>query len=776
MTRPIRRLVTTLALVTASALMMSGCTPQPSEENLGSIRIRTFNLVGAINKGLGEASGAVEGMADDVGGAINSGFKEAKNEAGIVGRTAMSSVTEEYRNAAGEIVDAVGTVISYLPTSWPTELGSGSYKTIVKSLDGAIKQGIKAVNGIAKKVKNMSAEEAEEAINTVLGNVGTPNPKIEVPGISNPPVPVASHLYVKIRPSQWEESNAVNLQIDMDFLGLKKYRIGFGCLGFPEGFEHAPKVSFNGGCDNPWKLMQQANVMANAVKGIASKVGNEIKGLESQIIKTLKSVAGDADNPRLIPAMLLDIPVNQILGMLSPGYSSSESSKTPSKNTSDADAEENSAAMDAMQEMGSSAAIAFTVPELAGLTFQLSSDLSPVAYFDNWNSDGQMDIGVELGLFGVVVAGVKMGCVTFGTKWEETPSFSFDGGCDKSWNVDFAAGGYTSSSYRVDSRTASGASGDIPVATPTVSVAATPDKSTGASGGTVSVITVGSRTYKVHTFTYESDSDFYIPDSMSETPIEYLLIGGGGSGASNNTNKETGVGGGGAGGVVTNLGRPVKFAPGTYRVVVGAGGTSSYREGNGLNGGNSSINGAGLVALGGGGGGRLDANGNSGGSGGGAGYREGFDNPGLSLERQGNSGGFGWRGCSSDACSAGGGGGGAGSAGLPASQGNGGIGGDGIINNITGKSVWYAAGGGGGGIGIGVGRRGISGDGGYPRSSGKNGKNGTGSGGGGAASGSNTKTQGGLGGSGIVIIRYEINNSGTLSTTAPGSTFTPGKF
>lgn len=776
MSRTIRRLVTSLALVTVSALIFSGCTPQPSEDNLSSIRIRTFNLVGSINKGLGEASGAVEGLADDAGGAINSGFKEAKSEAGIVGRTAMSSVTEEYRNAEGAIVDAVGTVISYLPTSWPDDLGPGSYKSIVRSLDGAIKEGLTAIDGIANKVKDMSAEEAEEAINGVLGNIGTPNPSIAVPGISNPPVPVASHLYVKIRPSQWEESNAVNLQIDMDFLGLKKYRIGFGCIGFPEGFEHAPKVSFNGGCDNPWKLMQKANVIAKAVQGVASKVGSQIEGLESQMLKILKNVAGDADNPRIIPAMALDIPVNQLLGMLSPGYSSSETSKTPSKDTSKADAKENSAAMDAVQEMGASTAMAFTVPELAGLTFQLSPDLSPVAYFDNWNTEGQMDIGVELGLFGVIVAGVKMGCVTFGTKWETAPKFSFDGGCDKSWNVDFAAGGYTSSSYRVDNRASVGAAGEIPVASPPAGPALTPDRGFGAVGGSVRIVTVGSRTFKIHTFTYEDDSDFVIPDFMSETPIEYLIIGGGGSGASNNTNKETGVGGGGAGGVVTNLGSPVTFEPGSYRVIVGAGGTSSYREGNGLNGGNSSINGAGLVALGGGGGGRLDADANSGGSGGGGGYREGFDNPGQSLEGQGNVGGYGWRGCKSDACSAGGGGGGAGGAGGPASQGTGGYGGDGILSNITGKSAWYAAGGGGGGIGNGSGRRGISGGGGLPRSSGENGKDGTGSGGGGAASGSNAKTQGGLGGSGIVIIRYEISNTGSAQTTKAIPPFKPGKF
>lgn len=737
-------------------LLFTGCTPVVEVEADPSVRVRTFGLK-SISRAMGHATGAVSQGVNQAGGAINSAFAEAEKESGSLGRSAMSSVTDEYRNASGQVIDAAGNIISYIPTSWPRVLDNAAYGVLVTALNGSIAEALSEVRKIRNSLRDKNAQEAEDMVNQVLRNVATPNPKIAVPGIPNPPVPVVGKLRAMVRPSEWETSYAMNVTVDVDFLGIKTYHVKLGCVGFPQGFSNEPRISFNGGCNNPWRLLENANIVANTVKDVAVEMGDEIMGIEDQLLGILKGIAKDAENPRMIPAIALDIPVNQLLGMLSPGFSSSKAADDPPENP-EVDAEENSAINDAIAEMGANAALEFTVPQLGGISFEMSPDLSPVAYFDNWNAEGQMDIGVELGLFGILVAGVKMGCVTFGEKWDQVPKFSFDGGCDKSWNVDFAAGGYTSSTHRIDNRAISGAAGPIPVAPAVAPAPAVIPASQVASGGRMSQVTLDGKKYQIHLWTINDDSEFYLPDHMANAQIEYLLVGGGGSGASNKTNKDVGVGGGGGGGILTNMGSPIKFYPGTYTIIVGDGGTGPYSEGNGLNGGNSSINGAGLVAFGGGGGGRIDSPANPGGSGGGAGYRAAVNQPGASLEGQGNAGSNGFRGCKSDGCSAGGGGGGAGGPGGAAGKGKGADGGPGRLINFNGNQTYFGAGGGGGGIEIGLGGTGGGGNGGYPKNNGQDAAaNNTGAGGGGSASGDGSRVIGGKGGSGIVIIRYPIS-------------------
>ncbi len=252
-----------------------------------------------------------------------------------------------------------------------------------------------------------------------------------------------------------------------------------------------------------------------------------------------------------------------------------------------------------------------------------------------------------------------------------------------------------------------------------------------ASGGVITY----SNGYTIHTFT--SSSAFIAPSNLN---VEYLVVGGGGSGGINTAGNG---GGGGAGGFLSGI---INNLPASnYSITVGSGGSI------GNNGGNSSFHT--YTAIGGGKGGwYLNNAGSSGGSGGGGGQHICLGGAGTSG--QGNAGGnaVGPNGLGA----AGGGGAGAiGNNSYGPSQASGGYGGAGLISSITGNAVYYAGGGGGsshnsspvlslGGIGGG-------GNGHYGGTTATNGQPNTGGGGGGGGEG----YQPGVGGSGIVIIKYQ---------------------
>lgn len=284
-----------------------------------------------------------------------------------------------------------------------------------------------------------------------------------------------------------------------------------------------------------------------------------------------------------------------------------------------------------------------------------------------------------------------------------------------------------------------------------------------AAGG--DVITEGGG-YRVHKFT--SSGTFQVLSSSVD--VEILLVAGGGGGGLHSG------GGGGAGGLLyygsetpkTPNGPAVTLAAGTYSIYVGAAGAASVGpynvpgvSANGKNGTSSKFvlsNGTTQYeALGGGGGGSggNDIAGSSGGSGGGGGRSIAA---GTGTSGQGHDGGFPNTGQTANY--PGGGGGGAGAAGGNGSTSQGGDGGVGLQYSISGTATYYAGGGGGvlqagsdgsppqgaGGLGGGGNARAMPtvGDDGAPNTGG----------GGGAADYSSLG--GGSGGSGIVIIRYQI--------------------
>ena len=300
---------------------------------------------------------------------------------------------------------------------------------------------------------------------------------------------------------------------------------------------------------------------------------------------------------------------------------------------------------------------------------------------------------------------------------------------------------------------------------------------TRGTGGTITIC----GEYVIHTFTTNG-----IFKPVSNRPVEVLLVGGGGGGGMGYPN--LGGGGGGGGGVIYIPAALVNSMV-EYSVVVGNGGEAFN------NGGNTSVFGA-IAAGGGGGGGYANGtNGLSGGSGGGAQAPEELPltTGGASINSSlgpnsgiiyGNSGGS----CttvsntSATAAQLGAGGGGAGASGattnsniLTTSQTGNGSGGIGVMNNILGPNYYWGGGGGGGsnnghggwgGIGGGGGGRsyfGQSGPGGGSALNPPSSHGGTNTGGGGG--GSNWRLGlPGLGGSGIVIIRYAQVSGSSLGT------------
>lgn len=424
---------------------------------------------GAKNKSLKrmwkKATKSVSSAANDVGNAANNVVNTVAQAVTNANEQALKAVSNQYRNAQGQVVDGLGNIVSQLPTTWPNELGPDAMKLIAQEAQKQLNSAMNQLKSLGKQLKNMSAADAEVAVNSMLGNFPVKSPKVPLGGGVNLEfAPVMTPIAVKIQPSQWADANAMNMLLNISFMGVRAYQVQFGCLGFPNGWTADPTFTFNGGCHNPWNLMASVNMVQDSAKRIANKAGQQLQSLSNQITGIMTSVAKDANNPRNIPPLLLDLPINEFLGWCCTlGFPSSKASEDPGagnpkkdtdKKEGTPDEEEGDSALaQAFGNMAKDAALAFTIPELQGLNFSLTPDLSPVALFDErWTNAGQMEFGLQLGLFGIATATVALGCVTFGTTWSQTPSFSFEGGCDKSWDVEFSALGYTTSTKRLDER------------------------------------------------------------------------------------------------------------------------------------------------------------------------------------------------------------------------------------------------------------------------------------------------------------------------------------
>jgi len=270
------------------------------------------------------------------------------------------------------------------------------------------------------------------------------------------------------------------------------------------------------------------------------------------------------------------------------------------------------------------------------------------------------------------------------------------------------------------------------------------------SGGNLDITSVSS--YRIHVFNSSDSTGF--TNTIANLSVDYLIVAGGGAGGFSES------GGGGAGGVVYKTSQTLAVT--NFPVVVGLGGT---KPGNGSttadNGDNSSFNSH--TANGGGGGGTYGGSGSDlydgvgGGSGGGAGHNS-SSGGGAGTNLQGNDGGAG-AGGGNDKGS--GGGGGAGSAGGNGTTSSGGTGGNGVdystqFGTSYGESGNFASGGVGGRYDSSTNSLAapIGGGGSIVSGNAENGVANTG-GGGAGTNASNTSTPGN-GGSGIVLLRYQL--------------------
>jgi hypothetical protein len=304
-----------------------------------------------------------------------------------------------------------------------------------------------------------------------------------------------------------------------------------------------------------------------------------------------------------------------------------------------------------------------------------------------------------------------------------------------------------------------------------------------ATGGTITLLPADGtqKTHVVHTFT--GDGTFKL---NREIVVEHLVVGGGGGGGGC-TGRSVSAGGGGGGGVVTGSGTRTA---GAYAVVVGAGGrggpdaTLTVTPGvDGYARGGENSNFGEVVALGGGAGGSAPFGGGSAESGDAyalptpsavflAAKATGGGGVGQATRQLGATGSS-WNGGDGTANTnqnqldrqLAGGGGGAGQNGTAGSGTNSGSGGHGVASDLSGTNREYGSGGGGGkrtggSSGPGGALPGLStaGGSGGLNTAGSNGVAGRGGGGGGAGrdTAASGTAVGGDGGSGVVIVRFEL--------------------
>jgi len=291
-----------------------------------------------------------------------------------------------------------------------------------------------------------------------------------------------------------------------------------------------------------------------------------------------------------------------------------------------------------------------------------------------------------------------------------------------------------------------------------------------ATGGTITC----SGDYRIHTFTGPGTLCVSCAGNVSgSNSVDYLVVaGGGGGGGGEGIGDPSAITGGGAGAggfressggasgcyTASPLGACVSALPVSatgYPITVGGGGTAGT-SGSKLGGTGANSIFSTIISTGGGGGGSNPAG--NGGSGGGvrgacSSGTAGTGNTPPVSPPQGNPGGT--NPVNSGPYNGSGGGGATAAGGQNAPSGTKGVGGAGATTSISATPTAYAGGGGGGsgypGTTSGAGGTGGGGGGASPY-------NGTTNSGGGGAGGPASPSTGGVGGSGIVIIRYKFQN------------------
>lgn len=418
---------------------------------------------------------SVEKAYDDVAKAADDATKWVDKSS----KELAKKVTNEYRNAKGQIVDAMDTIVNYLPTSWPDltdtlkkEVGGylrEQFYNVMDEVDGIdliadIEDYVDCVTTAAKsttQVVSYTTGDAEPKStykdpsgcampaaltkSQVLDNLNdtldaiTWGMKPFLPLIAW--VPVVS-LGSEVKDGWWtDEERKANITVKLDFFGLKKYEFGLACVNFSKDGYSASSVSINGGCGNPWGLDVAYKEVMKFVKKKAAQAENLANDLAQcvKIKKTDTKVAGvsvytvDENCPDKVKDQVKDL-LKAASKYQNPRNAPVDVVKTPMN------------WILAVPPLGVQLATKSFLDDMEGL-FPFASWLVPSVQSviarsnaDAWKN-GQINLATGISYAGQALYTSDIACIEFGTSWDQAPKVFAEGGCDRKWGVEL--GGVT---------------------------------------------------------------------------------------------------------------------------------------------------------------------------------------------------------------------------------------------------------------------------------------------------------------------------------------------
>ena len=477
-------------------------TAVPSSDSTVALTKGKSSFWGEVSGVFNDAGGAIVGVVDDAGDALEGAYNDtmkaaddATKWADANSRTLASQVTGEYRNASGQIVDAANTVVTFLTTDWPDMTDA-----MVQQVKGWVQDGF---NEVAKDIQSVTGRSVmdkylgcmgyvpgkggsasvvsltqgdaspkatgptakceefgsgmQRAVNEFIMQVATDMPTIKqqvdlylrvatlivkafLPAPLNY-VPVAT-LTSDFRTEWWtKDEHKANINLTLDFFGLKKYTFGLACIAFATDGLTPAAFSLNGGCGNPWGLQAAysdsmafvktaAKAFEKTARDVASCVKVDMSTVKKGTVSTnvlsfdpkcpeavqnigsdLLKYASKYQDPRKVPSMLMRSTLNSVLGKIT-----------------------GNAVYDPKAEVFAKFPFLVWLVPVAQLGSARMNQ-------DSWSAKGEINLALGVTYAGISLVTSDIACVTMGTKWSDTPTVTTDGGCDRTWGLE--VGGVT---------------------------------------------------------------------------------------------------------------------------------------------------------------------------------------------------------------------------------------------------------------------------------------------------------------------------------------------
>jgi gas vesicle protein len=428
--KPLKKTSMVLAMVLA-ATTMSACgtgteSAQTTSTTISPVKSKGLCDLAATKKEKRKCNKIGDKIKDDVNDAVKYVDNYSKDVA--------KQVTKEYKNASGQVVDALNQVVNYFPTNWPDLTEEvimdliaqaqdeilDEFEDISNQVNGAITDVNKSIKSEINKfatITDMPYDQAEKILDGVLSKFNTAgwlNALSFTGGLKWVP---KLQLEAEVKEGQWKDYKT-SIGFSLDFFGLKKYYVGMGCLAFWKNMAREPQFLLNGGCNNPWGITLSADMLLNYTKKTALQVSGEVEKLGPQILEELKkSVKGDGNNPRDFAPAVLSLPTNILLASAT---SLTAGLKKGVKDNTKIAIVTPYFKKPIMLDAG------MLVPDLAvGVSI-----MNPT-----WKDTGKFNVRMALYILNLTAASLDFGCVQMGTNWNATPTFTFNGGCDNVWDM-----------------------------------------------------------------------------------------------------------------------------------------------------------------------------------------------------------------------------------------------------------------------------------------------------------------------------------------------------